>query len=505
MPTPRLPSGASAVPAPWPLALGAALLAAASGAWVFRGALRYGFAQDDFFGLARATGLSPRLSQPWRWLSAQGSFDALLPLLGPRGNAWHGVVLAAHALVIALLAWLLARRLRASAALCGAAFVATHAASFHSLYWFSAHSDVMATLFGLVALALASRADPARWLALPVFAAALLEKEIVLLLPLVVLALPGAMTLRERVRDRLTLAMAGLSAVYLAYFVVAVIPRRFGSPDATLGTGAYAFAPGAIGTTLLTYAGWAANTFLATVTSFTDGRDPGALPWGVAMLALLAAGAIVPDVAARGGRLALVAFLAMLAPVLPLSAHTYHYYLYAALPALALALAAWTDAALARLDARLGAALALAFAAFCAWNGGALVTRIENMPFLAPELRADPIIDRARIAANVIDDLAAAHLPAGTKVRMWSPQSQAMARERGEDPSRPSYFETNVDVAVVGGTGVRATLPGFGRIAFLRAFNPTDSAERWAVYRYDGHLRVLTAAELARIVENAPR
>ena len=58
----------------WP-----ALLAAVLAVLVFRGALAYGFAQDDFAALGRAAGLLPRFTEPWRWLSLQGFFDLADP------------------------------------------------------------------------------------------------------------------------------------------------------------------------------------------------------------------------------------------------------------------------------------------------------------------------------------------------------------------------------------------------------------------------------------------
>src|SRR5258705_6830156 len=61
----------------WPL-----LGVIAAGVAVFQGALHYFFAQDDFAGLARASGMLPRLSGMWRYLSGQLYFDVMWRFAG---------------------------------------------------------------------------------------------------------------------------------------------------------------------------------------------------------------------------------------------------------------------------------------------------------------------------------------------------------------------------------------------------------------------------------------
>ncbi len=488
----------------------AALLAAAIGVAVFRGALGIGFSQDDWFGVARASGLLPRLVQPWRWLAAQGTYDALLPLFGMRGGPWHLLPLAAHALVAAGLALLFARRWGAPAALVGAAFFAAHPASFHALWWFSAHSDVMATFFSLGALVLALRPGRARWGALPLFALALLEKESVVLLPIVVWAVARAQDHRDvGPRDPAWLALAGLAVAEIAYFALVVIPARFvetaAAAHAMPAREAYATDPAQLLPTLLTYMSWAANAWLPTMHAFTDAIDPGAFAWGGAMLVLLAAAAFVPALRARGGAAIAIVVFALLAPVLPLTRHTYHYYLYGALAGVAALVALFADALLERRPAKVAWPVALVLAALFAANGVAVVDKIASMPFLLPELRADGVVDRARIAEAAIADVRDAHLPPHAPLAMWSPQSMAIAAQRGDDPAKESYFERNVRAALLDGLVLRLTVPGLDSVRFERTFAPADSSEPWAVYRPDGHLRVLPAAELARLVASAPR
>ena len=86
------------------------LAAVVAGLIVFHRALAYFFSQDDFLGLARASGLAPRLTGPWRFLSHQAVFDLMRPLAGLDAAPYHLVSLALHATCAALLAMFLMRR-----------------------------------------------------------------------------------------------------------------------------------------------------------------------------------------------------------------------------------------------------------------------------------------------------------------------------------------------------------------------------------------------------------
>jgi hypothetical protein len=479
----------------------AALASGAIAAWTFRGALGYGFSQDDFLGLARATGHATRLPVGWRWLSHQLWWDVVAGGLGRSAVSAHVLSLVAHALVAAALAWLLARRLGAPAALAGAAFVASHPSAYTAVYWASANGDLLATLFALITLACAFT-PRVRWLAVPCFALALLAKESVILLPIawaaIVLWGPGARaSVRELGRDRVWWACMALAAV-------ALIASKLGPHPAGLGGEAYAISLGALQGNVLSYDGWVVNRWLASVKAFTDGVDPTVFAWGVALNVAWIAGVFVPALRTAGWIAAGIAWSAMLAPVLPLANHTYHYYLYAGLPAAGLMVAALAAAAISRLPRAAGWAIAAAFAVFCAVDGQALVAKIEQAPFVVEGLRSDAIVDRARIATNAIDDLRAAHLPARTRLEMWSPQSQAMSASDGVAAGKESYYESNVRSALLEGLALRVMVPGVDSVAFVHAFDAGDSLAWWAVYRYDGHLRAFPAAELTRTLATGP-
>lgn len=482
-------------------ALLAALAAATLGAWTFRGALELGFSQDDFLGLARAIGLAERLTAPWRWLSHQAFWDALVHVGGRSAFAGHAAVLAAHAVTAALLALLLARRLGAPAALVGAAFAATHPSLFTALHWLAANGDVFAVTLSLAALAACESRGPARWAALPLFAAALAFKESVIALPLAIAALRLAWPAADRDvptpwRDPVLLAMGALSLAWAAAWAG-------GARGPALGGAAYGTSAAALLPNVLTYDGWLANRWFAATRGWTDAVDPAVFPWGVALNVAWLAGAFVPALRRRGWLAAGIAWALMLAPVLPLAAHTNHYYLAAAMPAAALMVAALASLALDRVPRGAALALAAVLAVALAWDGHALVRRIGEMPFLVPELRADPTVDRARIATNVAAGLREARLPQGTTLHVWSPQSRALAVERGGDPAAESYFETNLRAALLDGLAIRVMEPAVDSVRFEATFDTASAGGWWVVIAPDGRLRASTAETLRDVVRRA--
>jgi hypothetical protein len=153
----------------------------------------------------------------------------------------------------------------------------------------------------------------------------------------------------------------------------------------------------------------------------------------------------------------------------------------------------------------------LAVAAFAllgvAWtvNGAMLVHKNEVYPFTDPELRSDATVDRARIARNVRDDLAASALAPGTFLRFWSPASIQRETEAGRDAGSETYWERNVRNAVLDGLAVRVLFPNVTRVEFVRGFDPAPDSARWAVYLPNGHLRVATTSELAATIQQLPR
>ena len=481
----------------------AAALAAAVALVAYRGALDYGFSQDDFLSLARVHGLAPRLSGPWRVLSNQWFWDALVRTFGDAPRAFHAIVLGAHAACAALLALLLARRFPAPAVLLAACVWASHPAHQTALYWISANSDPFLTLFLLLATAAWVSRGASRWLAVPAFAIALAWKESGLLLPLALAALAawGPAPRRawsELVRDPVLWALAAVALVWAG--AIAAFVNGLG-----VAGNAYEASAGAIARNLLTDVSWIPWWAPFVQHDLSDDARPAFVRMGAILLALVLLALAWPAWGRRGAPGALVAAALLLAPVLPLAHHTYRYYLHAPLAAAACAGAAFFTALTARLGPTRRWIAALALAAIACGASSLWIAHVEQAPFELPGSRADRTIDRALIASNAIADVAAAALPRGSRLAMWSPQSEELARAAGPDSSAEPYAERNVRAALLDGLALRVERPELAAVRFVRTFAPVDTAERWAVYRPDGHLGVLRAAELARVLSAGPR
>ena len=491
---------------------------------VFGGALSYYFAQDDFFALARSSGLLPRLQEPWRYLSAQAYFD-LMHLLGAGATAYHWVSLGGHLACALLLYGILRRAFAPSAAILAAVFFAVHPMLFTLLYSISGIADIFALFFALLTLQLGRRADSWRWTAVGIYAAALLCKESVLFLP-AVLALflawdrrpqppagtkrpgPQPHSLWAAVRDPLVLVLIALGTAYAIYFFAAR-PMAY----AILGTGSQAYALG-LGAHLwqngLTYLGWTVNFLYPTVRGFTDAVDPRVFPYAFLGLALWGAGALVPALRRRGWFLGGAVFVLLLLPVLPLRNHTYHYYLYGALVGAAWCVAALWDALLApratttQGNARRNRTIATALViAVLFANGFALVRKIETQPFTHPELRAEPVVDRARIAAQVRDGLRAFDWPDGARLLFWSPEARSLSAARnpsGQPSERETYWEQNVRTAIADGLAVRLLHPEIHETEFVLDFGPVGDRIFYAIYRVNGELEVMGSKELEALL-----
>ncbi|MGH7741568.1 MAG: hypothetical protein ACRENS_06045, partial [Candidatus Eiseniibacteriota bacterium] len=367
------------------------MIPAAAAAWVFRGALPYFFAQDDFLGLARARGLAPPLALPWRWISGQLYFELMRPFGIASATPYHLVSVLAHAATAALLALLLARRVSLPAALAGAVYFAAHPSLYTALYSVSGIGEILSALFVLLTLLLADRPGNARWLAAPAFAAALLCKESVLLLPLALLA--G----RARVTPSFVGARQPLIAIpkdlswALAAVAAGVAAWLFASDVFAVRTGLASRAPyafsldGHMFANAATYLGWAVQPWLILARGFQDAVDPAVLPAAALGAGLWLAGLAWPRLRPGLWWSGAVLFSCLLAPVLPLRNHTYHYYLYAPLIGISCCLAALFDALLTAakpaLEGRLAWAAALGATALFIWNGAAFVREIETHPF----------------------------------------------------------------------------------------------------------------------------
>jgi len=470
---------------------------------VWRGALAYYFSQDDFGGLARARNLAPRLVSPMRYLSHQAYWDLMRPFGVASAWSFHAVSIAAHAACAVVLYLLFARRFARPPAFLAAAFFATHPMLFTALHWASAVGDPFALLFALLALALALGTRN-RWWALPCFALSLLFKESCLMLPAVVFAHRRWGTAGDRRAAAQgprgpdpVLGGLWLMSVVASQWLVFVSYRSDVS-GASGSVSPYALGgPGLVLTNALTYLGWTANFWFPTVRGFPESIDRMVWPWAFGLVVAWVVGVGFRALRQRGWMAAALTYAAFIVPVLPLGHHTYHYYLYPALVGVAWGVAALGDLVMAqrRAPSRQWAwAATAALALVLTINALSLVHRIETMPFVHPELRADATIDRARIARNVYEGLRVAAPADGARLAFWVPPS-------GPPPGRSSsvesdrYYTDNVRTALLDGLAVRVMFPQIVDVSFMSPSDTPVGSQQVAVCTPGGHLRLMAAGD----------
>src|SRR5262245_26783891 len=519
---------ASRAPGVAPVArlLCAAALCACS-LYVFRGALSLYFAQEDFRGLAVATGILPRHDNLWRYVSVQTFMDVFYPLFRDHARGYHAVSLGLHALNAILLFSLLTGLLSIPAAFVGSMFFAVHPSLFTALYWQSARGDILAVTFGLTTLLLKGKAGRRRWFSIPIFALSLLSKESTLLLPAVAALLQWNRRSQrpdsERWKpDAVTLALfaeSGLYAFYLFILRGAGNAVSFG-PQSTYG---FDFGSTFFGN-LLTYVAWTVDLAMsAPGLRFMDRQNPALFPLGVALLVTVAVLSFWPGMKRGPWLIGVCGFFALLLPVLPLSHHAYHYYIYAALCGAALCVGALVDslaqprepAEKARPTSKpwpagLTWAIALLCGATLAWNGTRLVDQMAHQRSpVYPILHADPIVDRSLIAERAIRSVRAATVPSGTHlVFILRERSALLARIAGGSSETPPpksevYTEANARVALLDGIGVRALVPAVDSVSFVTDLIRLAPKDRVAVYAPTGDLEVFDGGAMDSLLRSS--
>jgi len=512
----RTPRSAAIARSPaWDIALSFGLVAAVF--LTFGGALRYPFSQDDFWGLARALDIVPPLSGPWRFLSGQVYFDVMHALAGLDPRPYHLASALGHAACAVLLYFWIRRYCSRPAAWVGALFFAVHPAAYTELYWISAIGEIYARLFALVTLHLFFSQGAKRHLATVAFALSLLCKESTILLPVVVAALVMFEARRRgenpwrALRSGSLVALFGVAALYVPLVLAGA---SWGGLDTGGGANAaYAFGGGwHVIANLLTYAGWAVTILMPFVRTFGDKADAAMYVPGAVVILLATLGLFSKRLRDRGWAPALVAVVAMLLPVLGFSNHTYRYYLYTALTnfgwLVAIALDALMDAFRGTTPAaerRRAQAFVLAVSALSfvlLLNSVLLVRKVETMPFLTPNSRADATVDRALVAERVLEGLANCGAnPPGSRMYFWSPARTAP----GTPHDLPElYWERNVRTAMQDGLAARVRFPSLAEAKFLRDPLPPRPGDYYAVYDVDGSTRVVTAQVLDSLLSLSP-
>ncbi|HEY6100986.1 MAG TPA: hypothetical protein VIW03_16235 [Anaeromyxobacter sp.] len=298
-------------------------------------------------------------------------------------------------------------------------------------------------------------------------------------------------------------------------FAVTLLARDvFGTRAGIAASAPYAlsFGPHVL-TNFAAYAGWSVNLFVPGG-QFLEERA--VLGWSAIVVPVWLAGLAWPRLRAAGWPAGGLTFVMFLLPVIGLRNHTYQYYLCAPLAG-----AAWCVAALVHVlcgadrtlppgkpDRRgvprrpsapgraalpwISGALALALAL----SGAARIHEIETAPMIVPELRANPIVDRARIARRLVDGLRAAQLPPGARLVLRSPSSLRFERQARTGTSLvpgDTYWDRSVRAAVMEGLALRMALPRLREVTFSDTRPAIDTTLTVALYDPDGSVRVLPA------------
>jgi len=469
----------------------AALVCVGLALWVHRRALGAYFSPDDLISFERARGLLPPHPLPfWRFLSGPAYFTTGLRVFGVDPVPFHLVNWLAHGMNVALLFRLMRRwGASTSAAIVASGVFGTSRLAHSALLQAVGVGELLATtglLLSLLAL------DPNRprswWRAGLLFAAALLCKESVLLLPaLVLLPLPPPAPARRRL---------GATAVLLAASGLLLLLLVLGRGRSSAFAGeAYAVAFGVnLFHNLMTYVTWTLD--YRTVLPDIGGR---VLPaaWRTGLPVMLGLGVLValrPRPRAMAG---LFWFVLALLPVLPLLHHSYLQYAYAALAGVSILLAEAWDGAFRSLDRRLSGeraphrdrrsmpapagrvwvpvASAMTLVATLALVGEHLVDLRWDQRIPGRDFHVDPTLRKSEVIRHVSESLRPAL--AGRRARLVfvepaeSHQSFVVGTGRSlarTDPAAQDLLSAVLDM----GRGLRALYPGLDSVVFVQRWSP---------------------------------
>lgn len=524
MKPPAAPRGALPPPAsdpawlPWGAAAACMLLAL----WTYRHALGAFFTTDDFQVMEQARGLLPRSTSLWRLLSGRIYFGAATALFGSRPFPYHLVNWVLHGLNAALLfAWMRSRGARIPSAALGGAIFGASRLYLGAVYPATGVGELAALALTLGSFLLARRSGPGFAIgSAALFAAALLCKENVLLLPLALL-LPGPGAGVPGARLRRTLPLLGLGAALLAYLALSHVRTR------SLGGDAYAMEFGAnLFHNLMTYLSWSFNL----TDAVPDGPGISLTAWraGLLIASLVAAGAWLSRKRAALGPVGAAWWLLALLPVLPLTHHSYLYYLYTPMAGLAAWAAGWLEwlgdildrpdasaaperpkkgskdlarhrPSAAPLSARsasplVGGALALLAlllgAAHAAVSARLLHERVSGQLEGIP-LPRDPYLRKSELARNASADMAGYVAAGGRRAVFLTPAGSdriydaSTGRLTNGVRNRKTYnlFEASLDH----GRALRAFHPELDTVAFVDRWTPEYGEFDILIYSADGH------------------
>jgi hypothetical protein len=441
--------------------------------WVERRALTGFFSLDDLVIMEEVRGLRAAVPGLWRLLSRTVYFGAAVPVFGVHPLPYHVVSMLAHVANIGLIyTWVRRGAGSRLAAMVAAGLFGASRLHMTALGSAATIGEPLALACTLGAFLLHDRGLRLRIVAALLFACALLSKESVVLLPLVLLwPRRGGPPPRERVRNAAPLLAIGLA------FAIALMASGAGS--AQLGGVAYQRGFGSnVFMNLMTYTRWVADpldAFPGQVSAFNPGDWPVGVLATVALLALAwlaRAGAFAPGPGALWWLLAL-------APVLPLMHHTYLYYLYVPFAGLTMALGAVVGRAEERVRDPLpvirGVAVALVIA------HGLLADRLLDIRYAAhmpgTGIPLDPDLRKSEIARHTFETVGKQLAGQRAGVAFFLPANLAEVHrtdtgERVEGARSDSAGYYLLAGAIDDGRGLRALLPQVDSVAFLPDWRP---------------------------------
>ena len=341
--------------------------------------------------------------------------------------------------------------------------------------------EMLALTFTLAAcLASSARRRAWRWAGPPLFAAALLSKESVALLPLALLPSPAVgETVRERAKRVAPLFASGV--LFVAYLLFS------GVRHAMFAGKAYETAFGSnLVSSLVLYAGWSVDLEYFTPDYYGASTQ---VPWvpGIGLIVALAAVAWFARKRTRAPAVGAAWWLLGLIPVLALLWQRYVNYLYAPSAGLALALGGFVEWALVRepkpkssatratkakrargapgtsrfsLALAWGAAVALVVA-HASWSESLLRARQASRLAYA-DIPLDPVVRKMELARRVATRVKAALGDRPARVVFYIPDA-------GE---RNTFFADLLQSVLDHGRGLRAVCPNLDSVAFVSHWTP---------------------------------